>query len=257
MGGQRDQQGHVLAAERAHRAVGGVEHTQDLLAEDQGDAEDRGEVLLGDRAVDLAGVPEALVVEVVGGGVRRGRLRHEPTEPGSHRQPHLAEGLGDDPLGDPHVGVAALGIVHAQVGHVGVQQLPGPAHDRLQHRVQVGEPGQVAGGLVQGGQLVLAPQPRHERVTDLQRQRLRALQLGEDVLGLAAGSRGQDRRLVLHGGGVTREQLEVVGPHGADCPVPWRTGIASGGVGSAQCAVQPPSSTSEAPVTASAAGVHR
>ena len=47
-------------------------------------------------------------------------------------------------------------VVERQVGHVGVEQLPGPAHDRGQDGVDVADRGEVAGGLVERGQLGLA-----------------------------------------------------------------------------------------------------
>ena len=80
--GQRAEQRHLVAAERAARAVASEQHPDELAVDQQRRAADRDQPLLADGGVDLAGVPVALVGGVVGGPVRAPGLRDEPAEPG-------------------------------------------------------------------------------------------------------------------------------------------------------------------------------
>ena len=87
-----------------------------------------------------------------------------------------------DAVGDLHVRRALGLVVERQVGHVGAQQLARPPHDRGQDRVDVADRGQVAGGLVERGQLGLAaalalhllPQPHRHVALALGARRARA-----------------------------------------------------------------------------------
>ena len=154
--GERREQADLGGRERADGAVHGEQRADDGAVDDERDAEDGADLLAGDRGVDVVAVQEALVGLVVVGVVRRPGLRDQPEEAGAEGQPELAELRGERAVGDAHVGGALRLVVERQVGHVGVQQLPGPADDRAEDRVDVADGGEVAGGLVEGGQLRLA-----------------------------------------------------------------------------------------------------
>ena len=167
------------AVEGALGAVGGVEHADHPGAADERNAQDGHQALVPDAVVDLVGVPEAPVGEVVGRRVGRGRLRDQPAEPRAHREPERLEAGRHRAVGDPHVGVAAGVVVEGQVRGVGAEQLAGAAHDRGEDRVDAAERGQVAGGVEQRRELGLPAPAGGEGLPDRQGQGLDALQLGQ------------------------------------------------------------------------------
>ncbi len=132
---------------------------------------------LGDRVVDAGLAAEPLVGEVVGGRVALTRLGHQAAEAGAGRKAYGTEAGSDHAVGDPHVGVAALGVVQRQVGHVGAEQPARPVDDRGQHGVEVTQAGEVLGGVEQRRQLGLAAGPAAHHGPDPQRGDLLALQL--------------------------------------------------------------------------------
>ena len=136
----------------------------------------------------VAGVLEAVVLEVVVGDIRAGGLGDESAEPLPHAEPQLLEARGDGALGDPHVRVARGGVVEAQVGDVRAQQGAGALHDRPQHRVEVAQSREVVGGLEERGQLRLAPAAPLHLGPHAQREQFGALQRGER-LGSAPSAR--------------------------------------------------------------------
>ncbi len=151
---------------------------------------------------------EAVVLEVVVGDVGPGGLGDESAEPLAHAEPQLLEAGGDGPLGDPHVGVAALGVVEAEVGDVRAEQGAGALHDGAQHGVQVPQPGQVVGGLEERGQLGLAAAPSLQLGADPQGEQLGLFE-GGDPGGRAAFGAGEQHRLFVGvGGGAAGQQLQ-------------------------------------------------
>lgn len=90
-----------------------------------------------------------------------------------------------------------------QVGRVGAQQGSGTAHDRLQHRFQVAQGGEVAGCFVQGGEFGFAAAAflqlgsQSQRVVD---ERTQPRQF--------AGGAAVQQRLVLPGRGAVVEQAK-------------------------------------------------
>lgn len=103
---QRYQQRHLFAGERPRRSIGGVQNSEHLPTHQQRHADDRDQFLFVDRTVDVTGVAEALIVEIVRSGVGPCGLRDETAEAGPHRKPQRAELLREDAVGHPHVGVA-------------------------------------------------------------------------------------------------------------------------------------------------------
>jgi hypothetical protein len=126
-------------------------------------------------------------------------------------------------------------------------------HDGPQHGVQVAQPGQVAGGVEEPGQLVLPAAAPLQQGAYPQRDQLDLLQLGQLGRGGAAGAGGQHRALELDRGSLPGEQFQVLdrGGHAGHCRLP--VDLAARG----QWAVHPPSRGMEAPVMKSAAGVQR
>ena len=170
--GERGQQGDLTGRERPYRAVHREQRADHVALHHQRDAEDGPDLLAVDRGVDEVAVHEPVVALVVLGEVRRPGLGDQPEQAGAERQPQLAELRGERAVGDLHVRRAVGLVVERQVGHVRVQQLPGPAHDRGQDGVEVADRGEVVGGVVEGGQLGLAaPVPGHP-LAHLQGQRV-------------------------------------------------------------------------------------
>ncbi len=206
--GQARQQRHLLLVERPRAAVGRHEHADHPLPQPQRHPQDGDQALLGHRLVDVLLVTEPGVGEVVGRRVRRRRLRHQPAEARPHGQPQRPELGRDRPVGDPHVGVAPLGIVQRHVRDVRGQQLPGPVHDGLKDGVQVPQRGQVAGRVVERRQLGLAPGAPLEQVAYLERLDLGLLQL-LDRRRVRPGRPGpDDRPLELDRRRLPRQQLK-------------------------------------------------
>ena len=250
------------AVEGARGPVGGVQHADDLGARAiSGTPRMATRPSSRDAAVDLLGVPEAGVGEVAGGGVRRGGLGDQAAEPGAHRQPERLEARGDRAVGDPHVGVAAAVVVERQVGDVGAEQLPGPPDDRGEHRVDPAQRGEVAGGVEQRGQLRLPPPAGRERLADLQGEQLEPARARRARRRPRPAARARTQRpLVLDRRGVLEQQVEVLAAAAtAAGPRPVRQRRVTPGILAVgtQCALQPPSITSELPVTEVAAGEHR
>ena len=155
MCGQRSEQDHLTRRERSRTPVSGQERAENPSAQQEWDAEDGPDPLLGDSVVDVVAVEEPVVGEVVVGEVRRTGLGDQAQQPGPQGEPQLAEGRRHRTVGHPDEGVTAFGVVETQVGEVGAEQLPGAAHDRGQQRVDVAQGRQVVGGLVQCRQLRL------------------------------------------------------------------------------------------------------
>ena len=198
VGRERRQQRDLRRREGPHRAVHREQRADHAAVEHQRDAEDRADPLARDRLVDVAAVHEPLVGLVVLGEVRRTRLRHQAEQAGAERKPQRAELRGQRAVGDLHVRRALGLVVEREVGHVGVQQLPRPAHDRGQDLVDVADRGQVARGLVERAQLGLARLPPGEQLTDPQRHVVLPAQRGELVAGrpgrLGIGDHPVERR---------------------------------------------------------------
>ena len=112
---------------------------------------------------------EPLVAEVVDGGDRDPLLRDQSTEARPQRQAHRLEFGGHRPVGDPHVGIAALVVVQAQVGDVPTQQRAGAPDDGGQHLVDAGQRGEVGGRLEQRGQFGLPPAVRRQLLANAER----------------------------------------------------------------------------------------
>ncbi|AXO37616.1 basic proline-rich protein precursor [Micromonospora sp. B006] len=205
---ERHQQRHLLPGERPGRAVRRVQHADHAGAQPQRHAQDGHQALLAHPAVDLPGVPEPLVLLVVRGDVRRAGLRDQAAQSVAQLQPQPLEPGRDRAVGHPHVGVAALLVVERHVRHVGAEQDPRPVHDRAQHVVQVAQPGQVARGVVQAGQLGLPAAPAGQQRPHPQRHHLRLLQLGQPLGGQPGGARGDERALELDRGCLARQQLQ-------------------------------------------------
>jgi hypothetical protein len=135
---------------------------------------------------------EPVVVLVVLGEVGLTGLRDQPEQPGAEGQPEPTELRGQRTVGHPHVRRALGLVVQGQVGHVRVQQRPGPAHDGGEDGVDVTDRGQVAGGLVERGHLRLAlPVPLH-LLADPQRHRVAFPELLELCTCDAGGDRDVD-----------------------------------------------------------------
>ena len=164
--GERGEQRGLVGAERPLPAVRGEQHADDRGPAAQRHAEDRDQALTADDVVDAVRQPR--VGAVVGGGVRLARRGDQSAEPGAEAQLRPLEGVGADAVGDPHVGQLARLVVEHEVGGVGVEQLAGPAHDRLQHGLEVAQRRQVAGGLVERAELLLASAPGGEQRPDAQ-----------------------------------------------------------------------------------------
>ena len=133
----------------------------------QRDTEDGDQPLPRDDIVDA--VLQPLVGAVVGGGVGLAGRGDQPAQAGAEPQLRRLEGVGADAVGDPHGGHLARLVVQHQVRRVGVEQLPGPAHDREQDRLEVAQRRQVARRLVERAELLLAPAPGGQQRADLQR----------------------------------------------------------------------------------------
>jgi hypothetical protein len=207
-GGEGAEQGDLLALEDPGAAVRGEQHADDVVSEHQRDAEDGHEPLVPHARVDGAGVLEAVVLEVVVGDVGARGLRDQAAEALPHAEPQLLEPGRDRALGDPHVGVASRRVVQAEVGDIRAQQRPGSLHDRLEYGVEVAQPGEVVGGLEQGGQLGLASAPSLQLRAHAQGERLGPLERGDPLRGPSFGAREQHRLLVGVGGGAPGQQLE-------------------------------------------------
>ncbi len=207
-GGEGAEQGDLLAFEDAGAPVRGEEHADDVVAEHEGHAEDGDQALVAYARVDGAGVLEAGVLEVVVGDVGAGGLGDEAAEPLPHAEPQLLEAGRDRALGDAHVGVAAGGVVEAEVGHVGAEQRAGPLHDRAQDRVQVAQTGEVVGRLEQCGQLGLTPAPALQFRAHAQGEVPRLFERGDPLGRYALGAGEQHRLLVGVGGRAPGQQLQ-------------------------------------------------
>lgn len=242
VGGQRAEQRHLLLGERVVAAVRGEQHPDRPGAQPHRHPEDGDQPLFGDRGVDLGGVPELVVRQVGAGGVGHPGLGDQPAEPGSQRQPQCPERRRHRPVGDPHIGVAALLVVEGHIRHVGVQQPPRPPHDGLQHRIQVPQPGQVAGGLEQRRQLGFAACPAFQGGPDLQGDPFAPLELFQGLRARPGCPRLQHGGFELDRRSLTSQQLqEELQAHARQD----------------QPAVHPPSMVRCEPVIIAACGVHR
>ena len=223
-GGQRGEvaeQADLLARERARRAVGGEEDTDEVRLDDQRCAADRDDALLADGAVDRLGVPEALVGPVVGGPVRLVRRGDEATESGAQGEAHRLEGRRHRAVGGAHVGVAGVGVVEGEVGEVGADEPAGPAHDRVEDRTGVALGGQLAGRVEQGGEAGLTVLVHLAGARDAQGE---VPGLGRRVGGGDLG----DRRV---GGEQLQQVQDLLGMHGRGRRVGGRRRLAAGGHG--------------------------
>ena len=168
--GERPEQRHLGAVERAAGAVGGEEHPDELAVDQQRGATDRDQPLLLDGAVDLGRVRVALVGGVVGRPVRAAGLRHQAAQAGARRQPQLLEPRRHRARRRPHERVAAGGVGQGQVGDVGAEQAAGPPHDRVEDPARIVRRGEVAGRVDQRGQLGLPAPVRIDDRAGLQGQ---------------------------------------------------------------------------------------
>ncbi len=274
--GEGAEQGDLRAFEDPFPAVGGEEDADDVRPEHEGDAEDGDQALVTDAGVDGEGVLEAGVLEVVVRDVRPGRLGDQSAESLAHAEAQLLEAGRDGALRDPHVGVTARRVVQGEVGDVRAEQGTGALHDGLQDGVQIAQAREVVGGLEERGQLGLAAPASLQLGPDAQGEQLGLFQRGDRLGRSVLGAGEQDRLLVRLRGGVAGQQLEVgslgaaagcrlnvIARHGHRIPHRpagpsglWKT-PRPGAAGHLQWAVQPPSSTSEVPVTKDACGLHR
>ncbi|CAM5585777.1 hypothetical protein Sdia_40390 [Streptomyces diastaticus subsp. diastaticus] len=206
--GERAEQRGLGTFEDPGTPVGGEQDADDVRAEHQRDAEDRDEPLVLDPGVDDRGVLEAAVVEVVLGDVGAGGLGDEAAEALAHAEAQLLEAGGDRALGDAHERVPARGVVEGEVGDVRAEQRAGPLHDGLEHRVQVARPGEVVGGLEEGGQLGLAAPAVGEFGADPQREALGVFERGEVRLAGTRLTGGGHGLLVRLDGGAPGEEFE-------------------------------------------------
>lgn len=173
--GKTAQQVHIRPTERAHIVIGGIQHPDHGPPEQQWHAQDRPDLLPADGVVDRVGVVEAIVLEVVVGHVGPGGLGNQPAQTLTEAEPHVAELLGVDALGDPHIGLARVVVVEREVGDVTAEQRPGPPHDGLEDVVEVLEGGEVSDRLEQRAQLRLPPSVLLTQASHTQRQRVDAV----------------------------------------------------------------------------------
>lgn len=199
-GGEGAEQRDLLALEDPGAPVRREEDPDDMVAQRQRHPEDGDQPLVTHTGVDGEGVLEAVVLEVVVGDVRAGRLRDEAAQALPHAEPQLLEAGGDRALGHPHVGVAPGRVVQAEIRHVRAEQGPGALHDRLEHGVQVPQAGQVVGRLEQGRQLGLASAAPLQLGADAQREQLGLFE-GDDPFGGSALGTGEQHRLLISVGG--------------------------------------------------------
>ena len=127
------------------------------------------------------------------------RLGDEPAEAGAEVEAHDLELGRDRPGGGPHVGVAALVVVEREVGDVGAHEGPGPPDDRVEDDRGVAHRGQLAGGVDERGELLLATALHVEGAADAHGE---VPSVRVDVEGGEVGGR--------RAGG---EQLEQAGAH--------------------------------------------
>ncbi|CAM5646120.1 hypothetical protein SALBM311S_07539 [Streptomyces alboniger] len=201
--GQRregSEQSDLLPLEDPGPPVRREQDSDHMGPERQRHPEDGDQALVAHARVDDEGVLEAVVLEVVVGDVRPGRLGDEAAEPLPHPQAQLLEAGRDRAFGDPHVGVTTRRVVETEVRHVRAQQRAGALHDRRQDRVQVAQPGQVVGRLEERGQLGLPSAPALQLRADAQGERLDRLQCG-DLLGRPPLGAGDQHRLLIGVGG--------------------------------------------------------
>ena len=133
----------------------------------------------------------------------------------------------------------------------------------VQHGVDVAQGREVAGRVEQRRQLGLPAAAGGEGRPDPQGEQLDPLELGE-LVAVGAGRPGPDQRpLELDRGGVPSSSSKNSAARPAGVPSPPVAGPAAAGSRAAacrsraQCALHPPSITSEVPVTDAAAGEHR
>ena len=92
--GEGAEQRDLLPFEDPGAPVGREQHADDVGPQRQRHAEDGDQALVAHARVDGAGVPEALVLEVVVGHVRAGGLGDQSAEPLAHAEPQLLEAGG-------------------------------------------------------------------------------------------------------------------------------------------------------------------
>ena len=172
------EQRHLVPGERPVAAVGGEQHADHPRAEPQRHAEDRDQPLLADRRVDLAGVLEP--------GVRRSSWRSRTAWRSARparraRPPSAAAAAGTWPRPSRRSPACRCRRAPRRCSVRYATSVPSSCRARRtiasQHRVQVPQRGEVAGGVEQRGQLRLAPPPALQQRPHLQREHLGPLQL--------------------------------------------------------------------------------
>jgi hypothetical protein len=120
--GERAEQRDLLALEDPGPPVRREQHPDHMRPEHERHTENGDQALVPHARVDGEGVLEAVVLEVVVGDVRPGRLGDETAESLAHSEAQLLEAGRDRALRDAHVGVTAGRVVQAEVGHVRAEQ---------------------------------------------------------------------------------------------------------------------------------------
>ena len=190
---------------RARRSAREQDADDVAAAEQQRHAEDRDQPLLADAASRWCGCAGSACPRS-SSSVTYGRAvwATRPPSPSPMPQPQLLEAGGDRAVGDPHVGVAALGVVQGQVGDLGAEQRAGALHDRRSTASRSRSPARSCGGLEERGQLGLAAPAALQLGADPQREQLARAPSAASSLGRTLRRAGAQQRPLVRLGGRAR-----------------------------------------------------
>ena len=155
--GEGGEQLDLPVGERARPAVGGEQHPDGLVVDDQRNPEDAAQLLAAGRSVDRSAVPEAGVVQVPLAPQRLAGPEHLAPQPDVAVQldpPQCRAHRAVDHLDPQHV----LRLKQHDVRHVDGQQPPSLAGHLRQHHRRVPQGGEAAGEVVEHREL-LGPLP--------------------------------------------------------------------------------------------------
>ena len=145
----------LLGPEPATGSLGHQEGAEDASVHGERDAHDRPDALGSDDRVDVGQVDDTGFGQVVDHRHRRVARRDRPQDARPQRHADRAVLRGDHAVGLADVRLPGGVVVERQVGHVGSHELARPGHDGLQDGLDVPDPRQVGGGVVQDAEEVL------------------------------------------------------------------------------------------------------
>jgi hypothetical protein len=216
--GERRQQRDLLRREGVFDPVRGEEHTDHLLAREQGDAEEGDQAFGGHGRVDVCIVRGLCHAGVAGGPAGLPPFDHQAGQPHAGRDAKPEERRGDSAQGRAHPELTGTHVELRQIGHVGAHEVVGPLDEPLQQLVDIAELRQLPGAGEQGGKLLPAAPPPlgpdaqlADAVADPRRRVRREVQSPQEVpdLGLVDGPFGRSR-LEQGDHGVDGDRMDVL-----------------------------------------------